>query len=353
MSSVPRSDPPISPWPTRPRGWPRSPATRGTASAPPRRRSRPGRPGGRAPDRLPFRAGGRLFRLGDGGGPPFRRDAFAQRVHDADDIARGGRRLGFRLRARGALLLFFDDVDETRLDGVADHVEAPGFLALLDQPRHQLEQSGIELGLPFRAEDFVRIAHFVAEPQRPEFDALVAGLEKNGALATVEDEAGDADHAGRAHRVADHAIGLFADRIIRGQVIGRVVPDPVDAVGRREALDIDGAGALELDRRELLVLEHNETLFVALVSPNQVVLVDRASGLGVDISADDAVAGPTIEGMKADLLGFACRRRHRDRAGDQRELEVPFPEGTRRHPMPLRSSLDGLRQSIVRTNSNC
>src|SRR5271166_6994306 len=185
MSSVPRSARLISPSPTRPRGSSRSPATRGTASAPPRRRSKPGRPG-RARDRLPLRPRGRLPWLCARGGPPFRGDASAQRVHDVDDIARGRRRLRLGLRARSALLLLIDDVDETLLDRVADHVEAPGLLALLDQLRHELEQRGIELGLPFRSEHFARVANFVAEPERPEFDPLVAGLEKNGALAAVE-----------------------------------------------------------------------------------------------------------------------------------------------------------------------
>ena len=41
------------------------------------------------------------------------------------------------------------------LDRVADHIQAPGLLALLDQLRHELEEIGVELPFAVGAEDLL------------------------------------------------------------------------------------------------------------------------------------------------------------------------------------------------------
>jgi hypothetical protein len=66
------------------------------------------------------------------------------------------------------------------------------------------------------------------------------------------------------------AIGLLVGRIVGRQEARRVVPDPVDAIGWDETLDIDGAGALELDRFKLVVLERDVVVLAARIGPDLV-----------------------------------------------------------------------------------
>ena len=180
-------------------------------------------------------------------------------------------------------------------------------------------------------EDVAGIPDLVAVAQGPQLDPFVARFENDGVFATIKDEPRNADHRRRAHGVADHAERLFADRVVRDQVEWRVVPDPVDAVGRGEGFDVDGAGAFQPDRFELLVLEKEIIVLAALIALGFVGLLDGAAGLLVEKLADDAVAGLSAERVKADLLALAGRWNERHGAGDERQLEIALPESARRH----------------------
>src|SRR5271157_3362318 len=260
----------------------------------------------------------------------------AQRVHDVDHVARRrrGRRLG--PGGRDVLSLVVDDLDQPLLHRIADHFWAPGLLALLDQLRDEIEQGGVGLRFPNAAKEFAGVAHVGAVAQRPELDAVVARLEQHRALAPMEDEAGYADHAGRAHRVANDAVGLFAYLVVRREIIGSVVPDPVDAVGRSEGLDVDGARAFEPNRLKLLVLEQDIRALVAGVALDLLVFLHRLSGRAVDVAADDPISRFAVERMEADLVGVARGGCQGDRTGYERKLQIAFPERTRRHrKLPL------------------
>src|SRR3546814_4452020 len=76
-------------------------------------------------------------------------------------------------------------------------------------------------------------------------------------LAARQHEAGDADGIGRCHGLADHREGLLRHLVVGHEVIGGVVPHPLDAVGGHELLDVDGARALQADRLQLVVLQHD------------------------------------------------------------------------------------------------
>ena len=178
------------------------------------------------------------------------------------------------------------------------------------------------------------LAHLVAVAQGPEDDALAARLQHHRPLAARQHQPRNADRVGRLHRLADHREGLLRDLVVGHEVIGRVVPDPLDAVGRHELLDVDRARALEPDRLELLVLDDDVAVLLDLVAADLVLVLYRLAGLGVDIAAADAVAGLGVEGVEAHLLALARRRGQRHRAGDERELEVALPIGARRHRLP-------------------
>src|SRR3546814_3018469 len=95
-------------------------------------------------------------------------------------------------------------------------------------------------------------------------------------------------------------------------------------------LDVDGARALQADRLQLVVLQHDVAVFLDLVAPDLVVVADRLAGLGIDVAAADAIAGFAVEGVEAHLLAVAGGRRQRHRAGDERQLQVACPVGARR-----------------------
>ena len=61
------------------------------------------------------------------------------------------------------------------------------------------------------------------------------------------------------------------------------------------------------------------------VAFDDVGLLDLVAGLGVDLPVVDAIAGLFVELMEADLFALGRRRKKRDGAGDERELQVAFP----------------------------
>ena len=159
----------------------------------------------------------------------------------------------------------------------------------------------------------------------------VARLQHDRALAAIQHQPGDADHAGRLHGVADDRESLLADGVGRHEIVRPVVPDPLDRRARHEHVDVDGVRALQGDLVDLVVLQHHISVVAALVAFDLVVLVDRLAGQGVDIAALHPVARRPVEGVEADLLARARGRHHRDRARHERELEIAFPERARRH----------------------
>jgi hypothetical protein len=68
-----------------------------------------------------------------------------------------------------------------------------------------------------------------------------------------------------------------------------------------------------------------------LVALDDVLALDLVAGVGIDLAVLDAVAGGLVELMEADLLPLGRRREKRDRAGNERELEVALPISTRCH----------------------
>ena len=185
-------------------------------------------------------------------------------------------------------------------------------------------------------EIFAGIAHFIAEAQRPKHNPVVARLQDHRPLAPIEDEPRYADHLGRAHRVANDAIGLLADGIVGGQVVGRVIPNPVDALRRDETLNVDRAGALKRDGFQLVVLKQDIVVFAARVASDLVGLIDRLTGVGIDIVALDSIAGPAVQHVEPNLFFLAGRRHHRHRTSDEAELHVTLPERARGHRRSFR-----------------
>ena len=144
---------------------------------------------------------------------------------------------GFAAGRRAAPLLLVNEIAQPFLNRVTDHLRAPRRFSLLYQLGDEAKKFGVAFAFLEIGEDVAWVPDFVAVAQGPQLDPFVARFENHGMFATIEDEARDADHSRRAHGVADHAKRLFADRVIRDQIERRVVPDPVDAVGRGEGFE--------------------------------------------------------------------------------------------------------------------
>src|SRR5690606_8084556 len=114
------------------------------------------------------------------------------------------------------------------------------------------------------------------------------------ALAPRQHKARNAHGLGRGHRLADDGIGLLGHLVVRHQVVGLVVPVPLDRIGGNELGDVDGAGAFQTDRLELLVLDHDVAAFLDLVTADLLLVRNGLAGFGVDVATAHAVAGFSV-----------------------------------------------------------
>ncbi|MGZ2383679.1 hypothetical protein ACVIDN_005101 [Rhizobium brockwellii] len=252
-----------------------------------------------------------------------------------DDVAGRFHRCRF-LRGRRllqALLLAADHRLQAFLDRVLHHGGAPILRLLLYQLRHQRQQLAVDFSL---AVEFGHgITYLVAVAQGPENDAFAQRFQQHRMLTAIEDKTGDADDVICLHRLADDAEGLHSYLVFGCQKMRFVVPDPIDRAARHETVDLDGAGAFEPDFLDLLVFEKNIVVLAARIALHLVPLGHRLVCDAVDIAAFDAVLRLAIEDVETDLVAFGRRRRQRDGGGDERELEITFPECLTWHVCPV------------------
>ena len=108
--------------------------------------------------------------------------------------------------------------------------------------------------------------------------------------------------------------------------MGLIEPDPVDARGGRKGLDIDRSRAFEAQGVKLFIFKQHVIVFAARITLRRVIFANRRPGDRVDILADDPIAGVSIKDVEANFFAFSRGRRHRDRTGHKRKLQIAFPE---------------------------
>src|SRR5260370_19970164 len=178
------------------------------------------------------------------------------------------------------------------------------------------------------AEVILGLAHLIGVAQRRSEEPLVIGLQRNHPLALRQHQPPERHHALAAHGLTNDRKGLLPDRLAGHDVIRSVEEALVDLGARHKAVDLDGMGALDLDRFELRIL-HDEVLALGdLVAAAFVFRGDRLAGLFIDELLAQAIAGGLVDLPKCDALGGRARRMQRNRTGDQGELEIAFPVGT-------------------------
>ena len=131
-------------------------------------------------------------------------------------------------------------------------------------------------------------------------DAFVPRLERQNPLAGPDDDATQRDLAGFLHGGADDAEGLLRQLAVGREEV-RVVPvEPVDFVARHEPFDLDGLGALQLVRRDLVVGQQDVFALGDLITLHQLRPLDRPR---VRVRRDhlDAVVGLGIDQVEVDV----------------------------------------------------
>src|SRR5262249_15993678 len=97
---------------------------------------------------------------------------------------------------------------------------------------------------------------------------------------------------------------------------------------RQEAADLDGMGALDLDRLELCILDDEVLALGYLVAAAFVFRGDRLAGLFINELLAQPVAGRFVDLPEGDAVGRRAGRMPRNRTGDQRQVEIAFPVRT-------------------------
>ena len=98
-----------------------------------------------------------------------------------------------------------------------------------------------------------------------------------------------------AHCLADDREGLVSNRLVGGDVIGRIEKALIDFRAWHKAINVDRVGALDLDRLQLLIFDEEELAFADLVAPGLIGAVDRFAGLLIDKLLAQPVAGLAVD----------------------------------------------------------
>ena len=152
------------------------------------------------------------------------------------------------------------EVGGERLDQLLRHVE----LALLGL-RRLLGEDVVAQVLGLR--------HLVVEAHRRHRQDVVHRADRGEVLLVAKDEAGDRDLAGVAHRLDEQGVGLLG-ALVGAEVVGLLEVDGVDLVEVDEVLDLDRAGLLRVEVRELLARQGHVLVGGELVALDDVVVGD-------------------------------------------------------------------------------
>ena len=201
----------------------------------------------------------------------------------------------------------------------------------VDDVGRELQHLRLDFDVPDVLEELLVVAHLIGIFERARHEALAARLQHDDALAAVEDDAAEAHDLLLRHRLANDCEGLLGDLAARREIIGRVDVDVVDLGAGHEALDVDGVCRLDRDLVDLVLFHDHVFALADLVAFDLVRGIDDLLGLRINQLAAQAIARLAVEEMEGDALLLGRRWVELDGAGDQRELQISLPVGTRRH----------------------
>src|SRR5580704_2688220 len=149
--------------------------------------------------------------------------------------------------------------------------------------------------LEYLAEIVPRMAHLIGIVQRGADQALVIRLKRHHPLALGQHHAPQRHQGFAAHRLADHRKGVLPDRIVGGNVIGRIEEALVDLRTLHKAIDVDYVRARDLDRLQLLIFDEEILAFADLVAAGFLMSLDDFAGFLVNELLAQPVAGLAID----------------------------------------------------------
>jgi len=130
------------------------------------------------------------------------------------------------------------------------------------------------------------------------------------------------------HCFPDDRKGVLPNRFVGRDIIRSVEKALVDLAAGYQTVDLDRMGALDLDRVQFRVLDHEVVAFADLVAAALVLGSHRLAGLLIDELLAKPIAGGLVDLPESNALHARARRMQRDRARDQCQFEIAFPVRT-------------------------
>jgi hypothetical protein len=227
------------------------------------------------------------------------RNTAPQRLHKID---RPGHRPALFWLRRAAGLLNLQVRHQRLLIAVPESGGIEGRELAVENMFGKPEQFGCQCQLRDLSKTVFPIAHLRLIAQGRSEQALVIGLKRHHPFALGQHDAPERHQGFAAHRVADHRKGVLADRIVGGDVIGRLEEALVNVGTRHEAVDVDGVRAFDLDGLQLLVLNEEKLVLADLIAAGLLVPFDRFTGLLINELLTQPVAGLAVDLSKRNPL---------------------------------------------------
>jgi hypothetical protein len=112
----------------------------------------------------------------------------------------------------------------------------------------------------------------------------------------------------------------WADRLVWRDVIGTIEIALVDLAARNEAIYLDRVIALDRDRVEVFILDHQISVFGVFVAAALVRALDGVARHLIDELLTNAIAGLLVDLPEGDPLARRRSGVERDRAGNEASL---------------------------------
>src|SRR5215471_19107512 len=180
-------------------------------------------------------------------------------------------------------------------------------------------------------EVWLLVPNLVGITQRRTYKAPALRLERDHMLAPRQHHPTERDHVQLCNGVPNDGEGFLTHRPIRGYVIGRVDVALIDLIFWNELVDVDGAGALDLNGFYFLILDDHVLALGDLIAAHHVLPRDDLASFRIDILLFQPVARFPVDPIETHFFAERGGRIECNGARDQRKPKIALPVRTRRH----------------------
>src|SRR5262249_15277186 len=175
------------------------------------------------------------------------------------------------------------------------------------------------------------VPNLVRISQRRAYKAPALRLESDHMLAPRQHHPTERDHLQLCDGVPNDGERFLTHRPVRGYVVGRVDVPLIDLIFWNELVDVDGAGALDLNGFYFLILDKHVLALGDLVAAHRVLPRDDLASLRIDVLLFQPVPRFAINPIETHFFAERGGRIERNGARDQRKPKIALPVRTRRH----------------------